>query len=72
MDIFALDIVYLVLNCTGFLQVIETALALQEGGWFAAVLECVPPSVAAAATFALHLYSSGIGVGPFCSGHVCW
>lgn len=51
-------------------QVVETALALQEAGCFAVVLECVPPLVAAAATSALQIPTIGIGAGPFCSGQV--
>lgn len=51
-------------------QVVETALALQEAGCFSVVLECVPPPVAAAATSALRIPTIGIGAGPFCSGQV--
>ena len=54
-----------------FLQVVETAIALQEAGCFAVVLECVPAPVAAAATSALQIPTIGIGAGPFCSGQVC-
>lgn len=50
----------------------ETALALQEAGCFAVVLECVPAPVAAAATSALRVPTIGIGAGPFCSGQVSW
>lgn len=53
-----------------FLQVVETALALQEAGCFSVVLECVPAPVAAAATSALRIPTIGIGAGPFCSGQV--
>ena len=52
------------------MQVVETALALQEAGCFSVVLECVPPPVAAAATSALRIPTIGIGAGPFCSGQV--
>lgn len=52
------------------LQVVETAISLQEAGCFAVVLECVPPEVAAAATAALRIPTIGIGAGPFCSGQV--
>lgn len=51
-------------------QVVETALALQESGCFSVVLECVPPPVAAAATSALRIPTIGIGAGPYCSGQV--
>ncbi|WVZ72912.1 hypothetical protein U9M48_021298 [Paspalum notatum var. saurae] len=52
------------------LKVVEAALALQEAGCFAVVLECVPAPVAAAATVALHIPTIGIGAGPLCSGQV--
>ncbi|KNA14757.1 hypothetical protein SOVF_104780 isoform B [Spinacia oleracea] len=51
-----------------FSRVVETALALQEAGSFAFVLECVPAPVAAATTFVLGIPTIGIGAGPFCSG----
>ena len=54
------------------MQVVETALALQEAGCFSVVLECVPAPVAAAATAALQIPTIGIGAGPFCSGQVSW
>lgn len=53
-----------------YMQVVETALALQEAGCFSIVLECVPAPVAAAATAALQIPTIGIGAGPFCSGQV--
>ena len=52
------------------MQVVETALALQEAGCFSVVLECVPAPVAAAATSALRIPTIGIGAGPFCSAQV--
>ncbi|XP_072978845.1 3-methyl-2-oxobutanoate hydroxymethyltransferase 1, mitochondrial-like [Typha angustifolia] len=55
---------------TSAVKVVETALALQEAGCFAVVLECVPAPVAAAATSALQIPTIGIGAGPFCSGQV--
>ncbi|KAJ6849081.1 3-methyl-2-oxobutanoate hydroxymethyltransferase [Iris pallida] len=51
-------------------KVVETAMALQEAGCFAVVLECVPAPVAAAATSALRIPTIGIGAGPHCSGQV--
>ncbi|XP_050387657.1 3-methyl-2-oxobutanoate hydroxymethyltransferase 2, mitochondrial-like [Argentina anserina] len=57
-------------NVASAVKVVETALALQEAGCFAVVLECVPPLVAAAATSALQIPTIGIGAGPFCSGQV--
>ncbi|ERN19229.1 hypothetical protein AMTR_s00061p00199330 [Amborella trichopoda] len=50
------------------MKIVETALALQEAGCFAVVLECVPSPVAAATTSALRIPTIGIGAGPFCSG----
>lgn len=52
------------------IQVVETAMALQEAGCFSVVMECVPAPVAAAATSALQIPTIGIGAGPFCSGQV--
>ncbi|KAL2892114.1 3-methyl-2-oxobutanoate hydroxymethyltransferase 1 mitochondrial [Bienertia sinuspersici] len=57
-------------NSSSAVKVVETALALQEAGCFAVVLECVPAPVAAAATSVLKIPTIGIGAGPFCSGQV--
>ncbi|CAK9309782.1 unnamed protein product [Citrullus colocynthis] len=57
-------------NIASAVEVVETAISLQEAGCFAVVLECVPPEVAAAATAALRIPTMGIGAGPFCSGQV--
>lgn len=57
-------------NVSSAVKVVETALALQNAGCFAVVLECVPPPVAAAATSVLGIPTIGIGAGPFCSGQV--
>ncbi|RVX09911.1 3-methyl-2-oxobutanoate hydroxymethyltransferase 1, mitochondrial [Vitis vinifera] len=55
-------------NIASAVKVVETAMALQEAGCFAVVLECVPAPVAAATTSALRIPTIGIGAGPFCSG----
>ncbi|WJX94888.1 3-methyl-2-oxobutanoate hydroxymethyltransferase 1, mitochondrial [Trifolium repens] len=57
-------------NVASAVKVVETALALQEAGCFAVVLECVPAPVAAAATTALEIPTIGIGARPYCSGQV--
>ncbi|RVW47051.1 3-methyl-2-oxobutanoate hydroxymethyltransferase 1, mitochondrial [Vitis vinifera] len=54
------------------IAVVETAMALQEAGCFAVVLECVPAPVAAATTSALRIPTIGIGAGPFCSGQLAF
>ena len=46
------------------------AQALEAAGCWAVVLECVPPSVAAAVTSELSIPTIGIGAGPHCSGQV--
>ena len=53
-----------------FMQVVETAMALQEAGCFSVVLECVATPVASTVTSALQIPTIGIGAGPFCSGQV--
>lgn len=55
---------------SGAMTVLENALALQESGCFAIVLECLPSPVAAAITSALRIPTIGIGAGPNCSGQV--
>jgi len=46
------------------------ALALQETGVFALVLECIPYDLAAEITELLTIPTIGIGAGPYCSGQV--
>ncbi|KAL2266190.1 hypothetical protein VTJ83DRAFT_5542 [Remersonia thermophila] len=52
------------------LRVLEDALAVQEAGCFAVVLEAVPPEVAAIITQKLSIPTIGIGAGNGCSGQV--
>lgn len=51
-------------------QLCEEALALQEAGAFAIVLELLPAPVAAAITEVLTVPTIGIGAGPNCDGQV--
>lgn len=46
------------------------ALALQEAGAFAVVLECIPAELAARVTAALAIPTIGIGSGPHCGGQI--
>jgi 3-methyl-2-oxobutanoate hydroxymethyltransferase len=46
------------------------ALALEDAGCFALVLECVPPPVSARITASLHIPTIGIGAGAECDGQV--
>lgn len=48
----------------------DDALALQEAGAFAVVLELVPAEVAERITEVLEIPTIGIGAGPFCDGQV--
>jgi 3-methyl-2-oxobutanoate hydroxymethyltransferase len=51
-------------------QLLDDALALQEAGAFAVVLELVPFEVAQEVTKRLTIPTIGIGSGPFCDGQV--
>ena len=51
-------------------RVLEDALAVQEAGAFAVVLECVPPKLAALITSKLDIITIGIGAGDGCDGQV--
>lgn len=51
-------------------RLLEAALALEQAGCFAIVLECVPTSVAQRITQKLKIPTLGIGAGPHCDGQV--
>ena len=51
-------------------RIIGQALALEEVGCFAMVLECIPDLVAQEITQRLRIPTIGIGSGPFCDGQV--
>lgn len=55
---------------SGALKVLEDALAVQEAGCFAVVIEAVPAEVAALITKKLRIPTIGIGAGNGCSGQV--
>ena len=51
-------------------KVLKDALALQEAGAFAVVLECIPEALGRKVTEALEIPTVGIGSGKYCSGQV--
>jgi len=51
-------------------ELLDDALALEDAGCFAIVIECVPPQVGKAITEALEIPTIGIGAGPGTTGQV--
>ncbi len=51
-------------------EILEDALAVEEAGAFAIVLECIPPDIAKKITGTLKIPTIGIGAGPHCDGQV--
>jgi 3-methyl-2-oxobutanoate hydroxymethyltransferase len=51
-------------------KLLEDALALEEAGCFAVVLECVPDTLGALLTQKLGIPTIGIGAGPECDGQI--
>ena len=51
-------------------QIVEDAIALQDAGAFALVVECVPAIVGRAVTEAVKIPVVGIGAGPHTTGQV--
>ncbi len=54
----------------GAARLLADAMAVQEAGAFAVVLECVPPKLAALVTKKLTIITIGIGAGAGCDGQV--
>jgi 3-methyl-2-oxobutanoate hydroxymethyltransferase len=57
-------------DASSAVRIITQAIALQEVGCFAIVLECLPDLVAQEITRRLAIPTIGIGAGPFCDGQV--
>lgn len=57
-------------TCNSAMSILEDALAVQEAGCYAMVLEAVPQEVAAIITKKLSVPTIGIGAGVGCSGQV--
>jgi 3-methyl-2-oxobutanoate hydroxymethyltransferase len=55
---------------TSAAQVRDAALALEDAGCFAIVLEAIPATLAAEVTASLQIPTIGIGAGPHCDGQV--
>jgi 3-methyl-2-oxobutanoate hydroxymethyltransferase len=51
-------------------RLLDDALAIEEAGAFAVVLECVPAALGAGITQALRIPTIGIGAGPRCDGQI--
>jgi 3-methyl-2-oxobutanoate hydroxymethyltransferase len=52
------------------MKVVDDALAIQDAGCFASIVECVPEVVAKAMTERLDIPVIGIGAGAHCDGQV--
>jgi 3-methyl-2-oxobutanoate hydroxymethyltransferase len=57
-------------SLTAIHDLVKDALAIEEAGAFAVVLEGIPTEVALRITAALHIPTIGIGAGPHCDGQI--